>query len=80
MTTSNMPIPDKETVEAAKKAIDKIQVRGGVLEVDHDRGTIIFKTCDNQMLLRITHLKNPIPRNGFIDIVALDALTSYLET
>jgi len=34
---------------------------------------------ENVAVLRVSHLKQPIPRNAIIDIVALRALTTYIE-
>ena len=48
----------------------------GRLMIDFDAGTIIF-TNEGVVMLRITHLKPPLPHDGIIDIVALAALTSY---
>jgi hypothetical protein len=81
MTAENPPIPDKHHVEAAKRSIDP-HIRLGKLVIDNEQGTIIFKADgpEGQLMLRITHLKAPIPREGFIDLVALEALTSYVET
>jgi hypothetical protein len=63
-------------VEAAK-AKDKSRVTyQGVLEIDYDNGTIIF-TSGGIRVFRVTHLREPIPKGVSIDIVALDALTSY---
>jgi hypothetical protein len=82
MTSENFPIQDKYHVEAAKRSIDSVQVRLGKLIIDHEQGTITFKADgpEGQLMLRITHLKQPIPREGFIDLVALVPLTSYTET
>ena len=79
MVAGNFPIPDDETIRRSKRIIDNVQKRYGNLEIDYAQGTILFKSHDNTVLLRITHLRGPMPHAGFIDIVALDALTSYTD-
>lgn len=50
----------------------------GELQIDHKNGVIEFFTWDRQVrLLRITHLPEPIPAGTYVDLVALEALTSY---
>lgn len=49
----------------------------GRLWIDTDNGVATFTTRDGTRILRITHLPDPAPQNVSIDIVALQALTSY---
>lgn len=49
----------------------------GELTIDHETGTITFKTALDIRLLRITHLPTPIPDNVMIDLVAIKNVTSY---
>jgi len=48
----------------------------GTLDIDHVNGVVTF-TFNGRRLLRITHLPDPIPAGKTIDLVALEALTSY---
>lgn len=47
----------------------------GILHVNNITGTITF-TDDEGQILRITHIKEPVPRGTKIDMVALEHLTS----
>jgi hypothetical protein len=49
----------------------------GELRIDLINGVITFHDGWNMMILRVTHLPEPIPSNVLIDIVALSNLTSY---
>jgi hypothetical protein len=50
----------------------------GILTINEDDGTAIFTTSPNStVLLRVTHLPDPVPPNSMIDMVSLAALTSY---
>jgi hypothetical protein len=51
----------------------------GELDIDARNGVITFTTKNGQRLLRITHLPDPIPAGTTIDLVALEALTSYTK-
>jgi hypothetical protein len=62
--------------------MDMIAKHDGTLIIDHDNGVIKFTQGDDPVdgeaiLLRVTHLREPIPDNVLIDLVALDNLTSY---
>ena len=48
----------------------------GRLWIDHINGTVVF-TSGGVKILRVSHLREPIPDGVMIDIVALDNLTSY---
>ena len=50
----------------------------GTLDIDRANGVVTF-TFNGRRLLRITHLREPIPAGKSIDLVALDALTSYTD-
>jgi hypothetical protein len=50
----------------------------GTLEIDHETGTARF-IQSGVPLLNITHLTTPVPFGRIIEIVALPALTSYIE-
>jgi hypothetical protein len=56
---------------------DFTQYNEGTLEIDHNNGVIQF-VQDNVTILRITHLKSPIPSNITIDITTIPALTRYI--
>jgi hypothetical protein len=72
------PIESEQSVSAAHKKMAQIEKHLGKLEIDHETGVITF-LVENVTVLRVSHLKQPIPRNAIIDIVALRALTTYIE-
>ena len=49
----------------------------GELHIDTENGVITFKNAWNDTILRVTHLREPIPANVMIDLVSLPNLTSY---
>lgn len=57
--------------------IESITRMNGELRIDHLNGLITFRDGWNMMILRVSHLREPIPDNVLIDIVALENLTSY---
>jgi hypothetical protein len=62
--------------EADKAAAKSRQILKGHLEIDLHNGVATFMSGGFR-ILRITHLPDPIPPNVSIDIVAVEALTSY---
>jgi hypothetical protein len=48
----------------------------GVLEINYKDGTITFHS-GGICVLRITHLRTPIPRGMSVDLVAIGQVTSY---
>lgn len=57
--------------------IESITTMNGELRIDHLNGLITFSDGWSRMVLRISHLREPVPDNVLIDIVALENLTSY---
>jgi hypothetical protein len=57
--------------------VESIITMSGELTIDPLNGVIIFKDGWHRTILRITHLREPIPDNVLIDLVALSNLTSY---
>jgi len=60
-----------------RKLAESITTMNGELHIDHLNGLITFSDGWHRMVLRITHLTEPIPSDVLIDIVALTPLTSY---
>jgi hypothetical protein len=60
-----------------KNLVESVTVMNGELRIDHINGLITFNDGWSRVVLRITHLQEPIPDNVLIDIVALAPLTSY---
>jgi len=51
-------------------------IYSGQLEIDHAEGTITF-VSEGQRILRVTHLRKPIPVNMSIDLASVAQLTSF---
>jgi hypothetical protein len=49
----------------------------GQLEINHAEGVIIFTAKTGPMILRITHLRKPVPRGAAIDLASVSQLTSF---
>lgn len=75
MPAKRYDIPSQAIIEEAKRKLGESKTFNGKLRIDFDEGMIIF--TDGVILIRITHLRTPLPHDGIIDIVALAALTSY---
>lgn len=52
-------------------------IMNGELRIDNVNGVATFTDGWGAVILRVTHLREPVPANTKIDLVALDALTSY---
>jgi len=60
-----------------RELAESVTTMNGELRIDHLNGLVTFSDGWNRMVLRITHLTEPIPNDVLIDIVALTPLTSY---
>jgi hypothetical protein len=57
--------------------VESITTMNGELRIDRLNGLITFRDGWNRVVLRISHLREPVPPGVLIDIVALENLTSY---
>lgn len=49
----------------------------GQLEIDINEGVVTFRAHNGVIILRVTHLRHPIPIDTLIDLASVAALTSY---
>lgn len=60
-----------------EELIDSIITMNGMLRIDLLNGLVTFHDGWNRVVLRVTHLPEPVPQDVLIDITALNNLTSY---
>jgi hypothetical protein len=61
----------------ASELTESIITMNGELRIDQLNGLITFSDGWHRMVLRVSHLPEPVPADVMIDIVALINLTSY---
>ena len=64
-------------MDMSSELTESITTMNGELRIDRLNGVITFSDGWHRMVLRITHLREPIPDDVLIDLVALNNLTSY---
>ena len=64
-------------MDKPKVLVDSIITMNGMLRIDVLNGLVTFHDGWDRVVLRVSHLIEPIPDNVLIDIVALNNLTSY---
>lgn len=61
----------------SEELVDSIITMNGMLRIDLLNGLVTFHDGWHRVVLRVSHLPEPVPAEVLIDVVALNNLTSY---